>query len=585
MLFEIIFAITISLLLFYLISNKRHRDYADPFDYWKKFNVPSPEKSIQKKYNWNEITRRKAFAYKYIEEYNMFPDEPFYGGYDGFNQVLTIRDNFELIEAVLVKDFDYFQRTRFCIYSDTVPVNRTEEIIFKSQSVIHGDKWKKVRSVFGPIFNSDKLELLIPSIKTSNAKLEKLLDLYANDSANMELKEVFGLYVMDVNVSCVFGVDSEVFEHGNLSPYIQHVKPFLRFDFFHVIRSILSAMTNITVKQILTKLGLGELVAYPNGKHFKYFIDIIEEAFKVRLKSKIKRTDMIDMMINAIRQNKTEEIKIETFDTNKNSLPDNKVLKRRKTSSELDTINSGDGICENDNQPKSILKRRKSHYDNPENTKQVENTPPDMLDYDYVIANAAIMLEAGYDVNAIIMSFAIYFLVLYPDHQRKIQDELDANDLDDKEILESLPYLDAVLNESLRLGCVFPVIERVCSKSYRLPNTNIIIEKNQMVKVNLSGLFNDEKYFPKPQIFNPEHFLDKDPRHQNPFRFIPFSAGPRNCPAYKYAILEMKMCLAHIIGKFDFYPCHKTNSNFEIDNVNYLGGIKGGFWVKCKRRN
>ena len=226
MLFEFILAVIISIILFRIVSKKIYRDAGDPFKYWDKFNVPSLEKSIQRKYNWNEITRRKALVYRYIEEYKMFPKDPFYGGYDGFNQVLTIRDNFELIDAVLVKDFDYFQKTRFCIFSDTIPVNRTEEIIFKSPSVIYGDKWKKVRSVFGPIFNSDKLELLIPSIKSSNAKLEKLLDLYANDSANMELKEVFGLYVMDVNVSCVFGVDSEVFEHGNLSPYIQHVKPF-----------------------------------------------------------------------------------------------------------------------------------------------------------------------------------------------------------------------------------------------------------------------------------------------------------------------------------------------------------------------
>ena len=64
-----------------------------------------------------------------------------------------------------------------------------------------------MRSVFGPIFNIDKLESMIPSIRSSNSKLEKLIDLYVADSAVLELKEVFGLYVMDVNVSCVFGVD------------------------------------------------------------------------------------------------------------------------------------------------------------------------------------------------------------------------------------------------------------------------------------------------------------------------------------------------------------------------------------------
>ena len=583
MLFEI-FAVTCLLLLtYYAISKKIFGDYNDPFDYWKDKNVPSPDKKLQQAYNWNEITRKRASAYRYLEEYKMYPNQRFYGGYDWFSQVLTIRDDFDLIKSILVDDFDHFQKTRFSIFADTLPVNRTEEIVFKSTTVVYGKEWKKVRSVFKPIFNMDNLELMIPSIRSSNAKLEKLIDLYAADSSNMELKGVFGLYVMDVNVSCVFGVDSEVFLQGKRSPYIKHVKHLLHFDFFHLVRSLLSAMTNPTLKRFLIRIGLGELVAYPNGEHFAFFLNVIEDAFKVRLKSKIKRNDMIDMMINAIRNNNNNKNNTNISFTHNELLEDNKCqltssLKRRHTSKENLTKPELERL------PKSILKhRRKSLHDCPENTKQID-TATDTLDYDYVIANAAIMLEAGYDVNAIIMSFVIYFLAIYPDCQRKLQDELDSNDVDDYHVLENLAYLDAVLNEALRIGSVFPVIERVCSKSYHVPRTNIVIEKDQKVKINVMGILNDEKYFPNPHLFNPENFINSCETTRNPFVFLPFSAGPRNCPAYKYANLEIKMCLAHILSKFDFYACEKTSPEFEIDNANYLGGIKGGFWVKCRRR-
>ena len=107
----------------------------DPFDYWKTKGVASPETSIQKQHNWNSKTRKKAMAYQYLTEYNMMKGAKFYGRFDGLNQLLIIRDDFELIESILVKDFDYFQKTSFSRLRDTIPVNRTEEIFFKERKI------------------------------------------------------------------------------------------------------------------------------------------------------------------------------------------------------------------------------------------------------------------------------------------------------------------------------------------------------------------------------------------------------------------------------------------------------------------
>ena len=557
-----------------------------PFDYWKKFGVPSSERKVQIWNNWNEISRQKALAYQYLDEYKRHNNERFYGGFDGFTQVLTIRDDFELIESILIKDFDNFQRTRYSVYGDTIPVTRTEEIIFKSTTVLHGDEWKEVRNTFGPIFNAtDKLELIVSSLRLSNAKLEKLLDQYVADSAIVELKEIFGLYSMDVTTSCVFGVDSEVFSHGNKSPYIQNVRPLLRFDFFHVLRAIISATVNIKFKKFSSAIGLGSLVAYPNQKQFSFFIKIIEESFKIRLKSKIKRNDMISMMIEGMEHDmnpvkKTEPRRFEDnklFDRGKD-LPTS-ILKRRNTS-KCDLKES----VESNVLRKPILKRSKSHFDRPEGQSNYREKTSKKLDYDYVIANAAVMLEAGYDVNAIVISFVIHFLAIHPEYQRLLQEELDSHETDNHHVLQNLPYLDAVVNETLRLACLFPVIERVCSKPYRVADTSIIIQKGQLVKINVVGICNDDKYFPDPKQFNPENFIGGDQINRNRTTFIPFSIGPRNCMAKKFALLVIKICLANVVSKFEFTPCSKTEFDYEVDNINYLGGIKGGFWVKCTRR-
>ena len=53
-----------------------------------------------------------------------------------------------------------------------------------------------------------------------------------------------------------------------------------------------------------------------------------------------------------------------------------------------------------------------------------------------------------------------------------------------------------------------------------------------------------------PEKFIPERFL-LDNQHSNPFAFIPFSAGARNCVGQKFAMLEMKSIISKIVRNFE----------------------------------
>ena len=50
------------------------------------------------------------------------------------------------------------------------------------------------------------------------------------------------------------------------------------------------------------------------------------------------------------------------------------------------------------------------------------------------------------------------------------------------------------------------------------------------------------------------------------------------------ALLEIKICLSHLLTNFNFLSCEKTKRNFETSVDGFLGGIKGGAWVRCERR-
>ena len=111
-----------------------------------------------------------------------------------------------------------------------------------------------------------------------------------------------------------------------------------------------------------------------------------------------------------------------------------------------------------------------------------------------------------------------------------LQDELDDTNLDNYTELQNLPYLDAVIHETLRKYPGAAALERTCTKDYKIPGSkNVVIKKGQKVSINRIGISYDPKYFPNPEIFNPDNFSKEARATRDPYTFLGFSVSSINC--------------------------------------------------------
>lgn len=109
---------------------------------------------------------------------------------------------------------------------------------------------------------------------------------------------------------------------------------------------------------------------------------------------------------------------------------------------------------------------------------------------DCLVSNALLLFFAGFDTSSTIMSICLHFLAKNPDVQERlyleVTDALEGALEDDGHLgynaVQSLPYLDMVIHETLRHYPLTPV-ERVCVKEYRVPGYDFVVPKGMVVQV------------------------------------------------------------------------------------------------------
>ncbi|CAF4676834.1 unnamed protein product [Rotaria sp. Silwood2] len=118
--------------------------------------------------------------------------------------------------------------------------------------------------------------------------------------------------------------------------------------------------------------------------------------------------------------------------------------------------------------------------------------------------------------------------------------------------LDSLVYLDCVINETLRFYPVDQATFRTLTVDDRLPENNVQLYKGETVVIPFNTLAHDPRYWSiDPERFAPERFLGEDKNH-HPYVLIPFGGGHRQCIGQDLARFELKVIIARMLQQVTF---------------------------------
>ncbi len=192
------------------------------------------------------------------------------------------------------------------------------------------------------------------------------------------------------------------------------------------------------------------------------------------------------------------------------------------------------------------------------------------ITYDDIQEEVDTFMFEGHDTTAAAASWACFLIGSHPEVQNKLHEELDrvfgnSNRHCTQDDLRELKYLDCVIKETLRMFPSVAFFARTITEDTKCEN--YLIPKGSTAIIFAYMIHRDEKYFPNPESFIPERFLNDNQTSRHPFSYVPFSAGRRNCIGQKFAQMEEKVMLSSILRKFKIKALQKRDEleeDFEL---------------------
>lgn len=233
-----------------------------------------------------------------------------------------------------------------------------------------------------------------------------------------------------------------------------------------------------------------------------------------------------------------------------------------------------------------VLKRRRDsessdHYDmlaallNEKST-----TTSDGLSDDHIIDLLLSLLVAGYETTSTIMTLAVKFLTETPDALAQLKEEHEAirKQKTGAQRLEwsdykSMAFTQCVISETLRIANIISGVFRRALCDVEIKGFNI--PQDWLVFPCFRAVHLDQEFYSDARKFDPWRWQGNHPPTTSGSVFTPFGGGPRLCPGYELARVEISVFLHHLVTLFSwevveedrliFFPTTRTVKRYPIN--------------------
>ncbi|OWF51034.1 Cytochrome P450 3A31 [Mizuhopecten yessoensis] len=208
------------------------------------------------------------------------------------------------------------------------------------------------------------------------------------------------------------------------------------------------------------------------------------------------------------------------------------------------------------------------------------------LTVEEITAQATLFFVAGYDTTSNTLCFLVYHLVLCPEICDNLLQEIDDKlngQAPNYDNVAKLSYMEMCIHETMRLFPAASRLDRVANNDVTIGN--IRIPKGMTINIPVGAIQMDPEYWPEPEKFDPERFTPEAKAYRDPFVFMPFGAGPRNCVGMRLALLELKIAIVRILQNYRPVTSPKTKRHITfIISDSDQRFIPLGLYLKFEKR-
>ncbi|XP_055939927.1 cytochrome P450 3A21-like [Argiope bruennichi] len=475
-------------------------------NYWKKRGIPYV-KPVLPFFGSTFAFLFKPFHEIEWERYQKLG--PIYGFFEGSRPLLSVADP-KLIREILVKEFPSFANRR-----DFLSGNAIVDSMLPS---LTGEDWKRVRSVVSPTFTTGKIKRMVNIIKECSETLMQNFKNIAKSGRSFNAKEFYGAFTLDVIASSAFSTKLDSHKDPN-NKFVRAARQGFSTNF----------TWRIALYQLFPRLMQAFGIPFIPSTPTNFFKDLTLQLIEQRNKTGQTRNDFLQLLMDTVKEVSQGQ--------------------KWESASDKDDITSNYGQDESTHIAKSVTNKN--------------------LSLDELVAQCVIFFLAGYDTTATTLSHASHLLALHPEVQSKAYEEI--REVIEKhkgeltyEALQEMKYLDNIISETLRIYPPVTRLERLTTSDCKLGDTGITVPKGMVVTIPNHALQNDPKYFPNPEEFDPDRFTPEERGKRDPYVYLPFGSGPRNCVGMRFALMEVKACLAYVIANFKLQRSPETKVPLEF---------------------